>query len=81
MEHFTPERDERASLKALLLTDQWVGEDFLPSQLMQAVGQSFGLTSLVWFALKHLEPSQVFTFGAMLQTGRLFGAELGSAFI
>jgi DHA2 family multidrug resistance protein len=39
------------------------------------------LTSLVWFFLKHLEPSEVFTFGAVLQTGRLFGAQLGSAFI
>lgn len=63
------------------LTHDWVGEDFLPSQLVQAVGQSFGLTSLVWFALKHLQPSEVFTFRAMLQTGRLFGAELGAAFV
>jgi DHA2 family multidrug resistance protein len=63
------------------LTHDWVSEDFLPSQLLQAVGQSFGLTSLVWFALKHLEPSEIFTFGAVLQTGRLFGAQLGSAFV
>jgi MFS transporter, DHA2 family, multidrug resistance protein len=63
------------------LTHDWVSEDFLPSQLLQAVGQSFGLTSLVWFAIKHLEPSEIFTFGAVLQTGRLFGAQLGSAFI
>jgi MFS transporter, DHA2 family, multidrug resistance protein len=63
------------------LTHDWVSEDFLPSQLLQALGQSFGLTSLVWFSLKHLEPSEIFTFGAILQTGRLFGAQLGSAFI
>jgi len=63
------------------LTHDWVSEDFLRSQLLQAVGQSFGLTSLVWFSLKHLEPSEIFTFGAVLQTGRLFGAQLGSAFI
>jgi MFS transporter, DHA2 family, multidrug resistance protein len=63
------------------LTHDWVGTDFLPSQLLQSVGQSFGLTSLVWFALKHLDPSQIFTFGALLQTGRLFGAQLGSAFV
>jgi DHA2 family multidrug resistance protein len=49
------------------LTHDWVSEDFLPSQLLQAVGQSFGLTSLVWFSLKHLEPSEIFTFGAVLQ--------------
>src|ERR1700722_8944485 len=63
------------------LTHDWVSDDFLPSQLLQAVGQSFGLTSLVWFALKHLEPSEIFTFGAVLQTGRLFGSQLGSAFV
>jgi MFS transporter, DHA2 family, multidrug resistance protein len=63
------------------LTNEWAGDDFLPSQIVQAVGQSFGLTSLVWFALKHLQPGDVLTFGAVLQTGRLFGAELGAAFV
>jgi DHA2 family multidrug resistance protein len=63
------------------LTHDWVGEDFLPSQLVQAAGQSLALTSVVWFSLKHLEPSEILTFGAMLQTARLFGAELGSAFM
>jgi MFS transporter, DHA2 family, multidrug resistance protein len=63
------------------LTHDWAGGDFLPSQIMQAVGQSVGLTSLVWFFLKHLQPSEAITFGAVLQTGRLFGAELGTAFI
>jgi len=63
------------------LTHDWVGRDFLPSQIVQAVGQSLGFTSLVWFALKHLEPSEVLTFGAMVQTARLFGGELGSAFM
>ena len=63
------------------LTHDWIGDDFLPSQLLQAVGQSFGLTSLVWFSLKNLEPREIFTFGAVLQTGRLFGAELGNAFV
>jgi len=45
------------------------------------VGQSLGLTSLVWFSVKHLQPSEILTFGAMLQTARLFGAELGAAFV
>lgn len=63
------------------LTQDWAGNDFLASQIVQAVGQSFGLTSLVWFFLHHLEPSEIFTFGAVLQTGRLFGAELGAAFV
>ena len=63
------------------LTQVWDGDDFLPSQIVQAVGQSIGLTSLVWFFLHHLEPSEVLTFGAVLQTGRLFGSELGAGFI
>ena len=70
-----------ACFMAAQLTHDWVGVDFLPSQVVQAIGQSLGLTSLVWFFLKHLDPSQIFTFGAVLQTGRLFGAELGSAFV
>jgi MFS transporter, DHA2 family, multidrug resistance protein len=36
---------------------------------------------VIWFALQHLEVSQIFTFGALLQTARLFGGELGSAFV
>src|ERR1700759_583961 len=71
----------RASFMAGQLTQEWVGVDFLPSQFIQAVGQSMGLTSLVWFFLKHLDPSEIFTFGAVLQTGRRFGAELGSALV
>ncbi len=63
------------------LTQDWVGGEFLASQFVQAVGQSLGLTSLIWFSLKHLQFSEIFTFGAVLQTGRLFGAELGNAFV
>jgi DHA2 family multidrug resistance protein len=63
------------------LTHDWIGSDFLGGLLVQALGQSIGLTSLVWFFLRHLEPSEVLTFGAVLQTGRLFGAQLGSAFV
>jgi MFS transporter, DHA2 family, multidrug resistance protein len=70
-----------ACLLGSQLTDQWAVDDFLPGLIIQAVGQSFALTSLVWFALKHLQPSEALTFGAVLQTGRLFGGEVGAAFI
>jgi DHA2 family multidrug resistance protein len=63
------------------LTQEWAGADFLSSQIVQAMGQSFGLTAMIMFFLKHLEPSEIFTFGAILQTGRLFGGELGAAFV
>jgi DHA2 family multidrug resistance protein len=39
------------------------------------------LTSVLWFNLKHIELSEVLTFGAVLQTARLFGAEIGAAFV
>jgi DHA2 family multidrug resistance protein len=70
-----------ACLMAGRLTHDWAGDNFLPSQLVQAVGQSCALTALVWFALKHLEPAEVLTFGAMLQIARLFGAEFGAGFV
>jgi multidrug efflux pump subunit AcrA (membrane-fusion protein) len=70
-----------ACLMAGRLTHDWAGNNFLPSQLVQAVGQSLALTALVWFALKHLEPAEVLTFGAMLQIARLFGAQLGAGFV
>jgi DHA2 family multidrug resistance protein len=63
------------------LTQFWATDDFLPSQLLQAVGQSFALTSVVWFTMKHLDLKEVLTFGVVLQIARLFGGELGVAFI
>ena len=63
------------------LTRDWAGGDFLASQIVQAVGQSFGLTALVWFGVKHLQPSEAFTFGALIHTARLFGGELGLGFV
>jgi len=56
-----------ACFMASRLTQDCVGDNFLLSQLVQAVGQSLALTALVWFALKHLDPAQVLTFGAALQ--------------
>jgi DHA2 family multidrug resistance protein len=70
-----------ACFMAAQLTHDWATNDFLPSQLLQAVGQTFALTSVVWFNLKHLELKEILTFGAVLQTARLFGGELGSGFI
>jgi DHA2 family multidrug resistance protein len=63
------------------LTAAWTSPDFILPALIQAVGQTMALTSIVWFALNHLNPIQIVTFSAILQTGRLFGAEVGSAFI
>ena len=63
------------------LTQGWIGSDFLPSQVLQAVGQSLGLTSVMFFATRHTSPKEVLSFGAFLQTSRLLGGELGSGFM
>ncbi len=63
------------------LTPIWGSYQFLPSQLLQALGQSFALSGIVFFGVLHLRPQDALTFGAVLQTGRLFGGELGTAFM
>jgi len=63
------------------LTADWVSADFLPSQMLQAFGQSFAMTSLVFFNIKNLSPAHILTLGALMQTSRLLGGELGAAFM
>jgi DHA2 family multidrug resistance protein len=63
------------------LTPLWGSDQFMPSALLQAVGQSFALSGTVFFAVLHLRPQVALTFGAAIQVARLFGGELGQAFI
>ncbi len=63
------------------LTPLWGTDQFLPSQLVQAMGQSFALSGIVFFAVLHLRPQDALTFGAAIQTARLMGGEIGQAFI
>jgi DHA2 family multidrug resistance protein len=63
------------------LTPGWGSDQFLPSALLQAVGQSFALSAVVFFGVLHLRPQDALTFGAMLQVARLMGAEIGQAFV
>jgi DHA2 family multidrug resistance protein len=63
------------------LTPLWGSYQFLPSQLLQALGQSFALSGIIYFGVLHLKPQDALTFGAVLQTARLFGGELGTAFV
>jgi DHA2 family multidrug resistance protein len=63
------------------LTPIWGSYQFLPSQLLQAIGQSFALSGVIFFGILHLKPADALTFGAMLQTARLMGGEIGSAFV
>jgi DHA2 family multidrug resistance protein len=63
------------------LTPIWGSNQFLPSQLLQAAGQSFALSGVIFFGVLHLKPQDALTFGAMLQTARLMGGEIGTAFV
>ncbi|WP_207459286.1 MFS transporter [Azospirillum sp. SYSU D00513] len=63
------------------LTADWIGGNFLASQMLQAFGQSFAMTSLIFFNIKNLSPAHILTLGALMQTMRLLGGELGAAFM
>ena len=68
-------------LVAYNLTPNWGSDQFLPSQLLQSVGQSFALSGVIFFGILHLRPQDALTFGAVLQTARLMGGEIGTAFV
>jgi DHA2 family multidrug resistance protein len=63
------------------LTPIWGSDQFLPSQLLQAVGQSFALSGVLFFAVLHLRPQDALTFGGAVQVARLLGGEIGTAFV
>jgi MFS transporter, DHA2 family, multidrug resistance protein len=66
---------------AYTLTPIWGSYQFLPSALLQALGQSFALSGVIFFGILHLRPQDALTFGAVLQTARLMGGEIGTAFV
>ncbi len=70
-----------ACLMGTGLTQDWATDDFLPSQILQAIGQSFALTAVVVLAVKSMNPADVLTIGTLFQTTRLFGGEIGTAFM
>jgi MFS transporter, DHA2 family, multidrug resistance protein len=70
-----------ACLLATNLTSEWATEDFLPSQILQAIGQSFALTALLAAIIRSINPADALTIGSLLQLSRLFGGEIGTAFM
>jgi len=70
-----------ACLMGTYLTSQWATGDFLPSQILQAIGQSCALTALLVLVVRSISPADALTIGFLLQTSRLFGGELGTAFM
>ena len=63
------------------LTPLWGSYQFLPSSLLQALGQSFAMSGVIFLGILHMKPQYALTFGALLQTARLMGGEIGSAFV
>jgi MFS transporter, DHA2 family, multidrug resistance protein len=63
------------------LTHDWAAGDFLPSQLVEAIGLALGITALVTFGIANITPAWAVTIAGLIQTGRLLGNEIGSAFI
>jgi len=63
------------------LTSEWATVDFLPSQILQAIGQSFALTAVVTMAVRTINPTDALAIGFLMQSSRLFGGEIGTAFM
>jgi DHA2 family multidrug resistance protein len=63
------------------LTPLWGSYQFLPSSFLQALGQSFALSGVIFYGVLHLKPQDALTFGVVLQTARLMGGEIGTAFV
>jgi MFS transporter, DHA2 family, multidrug resistance protein len=63
------------------LTPLWGSEQFLPSQLMQALGQSLAMTGVIYATVLNMRMDIALTFGALLQMARLMGGQLGAAFV
>ena len=63
------------------LTHDWVNHDFLPSQIVEALGLAVAITALITFGVSNITPPQAAAIAATIQTARLFGTELGSAAI
>jgi DHA2 family multidrug resistance protein len=63
------------------LTPLWGSHQFVPGSLLQALGQSFALSGVIFFNILHTRLRDALTFGAIFQTARLMGGEIGSAFV
>jgi DHA2 family multidrug resistance protein len=63
------------------LTHDWAAGDFMPSQIVEAVGLAIGITALITFAVANITPAQAAATAAVIQSARLLGVELGTSFI
>jgi DHA2 family multidrug resistance protein len=63
------------------LSAQWATDDFLATQLLQALGQTLALSAAIFTGVLYLKPAATATFGVTIQVARLLGGELGFATI
>lgn len=68
-------------LLATGITSEWAEGDFKVALLLQAVGETLELTAVIYFFAHHIGPTDGITFGAIIQTARLFGGELGTSLL
>ena len=67
-----------SSRMTMALTAEWASDDFLPSQILQAVGQSLVIVALLDGVIGNADIKQAASMGAAFQILRLFGGELGT---
>lgn len=68
-----------ACLLAGQLDPTWAEADFALPLLIQAVGQTLAVTALIYFVAHYITPANALSIGAIIQTCRLFGGEVGSS--
>ena len=51
------------------MTSDWATDDFLASQILQALGQSFALTALIVLIVGTINPADALTIGALERAG------------
>lgn len=66
-------------LLATGITSEWAEGNFSLALLLQAMGETLELTAVIYFFGHHVGPADGITFGAIIQTARLFGGELGTS--
>ena len=68
-------------LVAYNLTPLWGSSSSCPPLSCRRWARVFALSGVVFFAILHLKIQDALTFGAALQTARLLGGEIGTAFV
>ena len=63
------------------LTHDWISDDFIVSQLIEAVGLAFAITAAITFAVANITPPQAAAIASTVQIARLIGTEFGTALL